>query len=77
MSGTTLAWKTTWSWTGGTGVKSFTNVQLNTGINQKLSAITTIPVSSFWPTFCHPFHSELCSDVRLRGRGRSRRPAQL
>jgi xyloglucan-specific endo-beta-1,4-glucanase len=44
VSGSTVAWKNTWAWTGGTGVKSFTNLQLNTGLNQKLSAITTMPV---------------------------------
>ncbi|KAJ7054102.1 glycoside hydrolase family 12 protein [Mycena amicta] len=46
LSGTTLAWKTTWNWVGGTGVKSFTNINLNTGINKQLSAIKTIP--SVW-----------------------------
>ncbi|KDQ53841.1 glycoside hydrolase family 12 protein [Jaapia argillacea MUCL 33604] len=48
LSGTTLAWKTNWTWTGGTGVKSFTNIQLNTGINQQLSAITTMPSTWDW-----------------------------
>ncbi|KAJ7233870.1 concanavalin A-like lectin/glucanase domain-containing protein [Mycena haematopus] len=48
LSGTTLAWKTTWTWTGGTGVKSFTNINVNSGINQQLSAITTIPVVWKW-----------------------------
>jgi len=48
LSGTTLAWKTTWTWTGGTGVKSFTNINVNSGINQQLSAITTIPATWVW-----------------------------
>ncbi|KAF9063019.1 glycoside hydrolase family 12 protein [Rhodocollybia butyracea] len=47
-SGNSLAWTTTWKWTGGTGVKSFTNIQLNAGINQKLSAISTIPSTWNW-----------------------------
>ncbi|KAF5391002.1 hypothetical protein D9757_003971 [Collybiopsis confluens] len=42
-SGSTIAWTTTWKWIGGTGVKSFTNIQLNAGINRQLSAIGTIP----------------------------------
>lgn len=45
LSGSTISWKTTWTWTGGSGVKSFSNIQLNQGINQQLSAISTIPVS--------------------------------
>lgn len=47
LSGTTLAWKTTWNWVGGTGVKSFTNIQLNSGLNKQLSAIRSIPVRCF------------------------------
>ena len=45
LSGSTISWKTTWTWTGGTGVKSFSNIQLNTGVNQQLSAISSMPVS--------------------------------
>jgi xyloglucan-specific endo-beta-1,4-glucanase len=45
LSGSTLSWKTTWTWTGGSGVKSFTNVQLNQGINKQLSAISSMPAS--------------------------------
>ncbi|KAJ6466856.1 glycoside hydrolase family 12 protein [Mycena sanguinolenta] len=48
LSGTTLAWKNTWTWTGGTGVKSFTNINLNTGINKQLSAISTMPTVWTW-----------------------------
>ncbi|KAJ7267406.1 glycoside hydrolase family 12 protein [Mycena rebaudengoi] len=47
-SGTTVGWKTTWKWTGGTGVKSYTNVQQNAGINKQLSAIKTIPAVWTW-----------------------------
>lgn len=44
VNGDTVVWSTEWSWTGGTGIKSFSNIQLNAGINQQLSAITTMPV---------------------------------
>ena len=44
LSGSTISWTTTWTWTGGSGVKSFTNIQLNDGINQQLSAISSMPV---------------------------------
>jgi len=46
FSGTTVAWKNPWNWVGGNGVKSFTNMQLNSGLNKKLSAISSIPVSA-------------------------------
>ncbi|KAI9063623.1 glycoside hydrolase family 12 protein [Trametes sanguinea] len=48
LSGNTISWKTTWTWTGGTGVKSFTNVQLNQGINKQLSAISSMPSTWKW-----------------------------
>nr|BAN51848.1 xyloglucan-specific endoglucanase [Lentinula edodes] len=48
LSGNTIAWTTVWEWVGGTGVKSFTNIQLNAGINQQLSAISTIPSTWSW-----------------------------
>ncbi|KAJ7768266.1 glycoside hydrolase family 12 protein [Mycena metata] len=48
MSGTTVAWKTTWTWTGGTGVKSFTNIGVNNGLNKQLSAIKSIPAVWTW-----------------------------
>ncbi|KAJ7841039.1 glycoside hydrolase family 12 protein [Mycena olivaceomarginata] len=48
LSGTTLAWKTTWTWTGGTGVKSYTNINVNSGINKQLSAIKSIPAVWTW-----------------------------
>ena len=46
LSGSTIAWTTTWTWTGGTSVKSFTNINVNSNINKQLSAISTIPVST-------------------------------
>jgi hypothetical protein len=46
QSGSTISWTTNWTWTAGTkGVKSFTNVGLNTGVNKQLGAIKSIPVS--------------------------------
>ncbi|KAI0029135.1 glycoside hydrolase family 12 protein [Vararia minispora EC-137] len=48
QSGSTVAWTTTWTWTGGTGVKSFTNIQQNSGINKQLSSISSIPSTWVW-----------------------------
>ncbi|KAI0782717.1 concanavalin A-like lectin/glucanase [Abortiporus biennis] len=48
LSGSTIAWKTTWTWTGGSGVKSFSNIQLNSGINKQLSAIKSMPSTWTW-----------------------------
>ncbi|KAJ6611181.1 concanavalin A-like lectin/glucanase [Mycena sp. CBHHK59/15] len=49
LSGTTLAWKTTWTWTGRRhGVKSYTNINLNSGLNKQLSAISSIPSTWTW-----------------------------
>ncbi|KAJ3712119.1 glycoside hydrolase family 12 protein [Lentinula guzmanii] len=48
LSGNNIGWTTTWNWVGGSGVKSFTNVQLNSGVNQQLSAISTIPSTWNW-----------------------------
>ncbi|KAF8313632.1 concanavalin A-like lectin/glucanase [Clavulina sp. PMI_390] len=48
-SGTTVAWKTTWSWTTGTGgVKSYTNIAVNTNLNKQLSAISTMQSTWTW-----------------------------
>ena len=48
QSGNNIAWSTTWSWTGGSGVKSYTNVGVNNGLNKKLSAIGSIPSTWKW-----------------------------
>ncbi|KAK7039470.1 glycoside hydrolase family 12 protein [Favolaschia claudopus] len=48
LDGTTLAWKTTWTWTGGNGVKSFTNINVDSGLNKQLSAISSIPTTWSW-----------------------------
>ncbi|KAJ3562944.1 hypothetical protein NP233_g9265 [Leucocoprinus birnbaumii] len=48
LSGTTLAWKNNWTWTGGNGVKSYTNINLNANLNKQLSAIKTINAAWTW-----------------------------
>lgn len=42
----TVKWSTEWTWSGEDTIKSFSNIQLNRGINQQLSAITSMPVRS-------------------------------
>ena len=44
QSSNSISWTNTWSWSGGTGIKSYTNVQQNSGANRKLSAIGTMNV---------------------------------
>ncbi|KAF9269860.1 glycoside hydrolase family 12 protein [Marasmius fiardii PR-910] len=48
LSGTTIAWKNTWNWVGGNGVKSYTNINLNNGLQKQLSAIKSIPATWRW-----------------------------
>ncbi|KAG6830172.1 hypothetical protein H0H92_001902 [Tricholoma furcatifolium] len=48
LSGTTIAWNTNWTWTGGTGVKSFTNIALDDGLNVQLSTLKSIPTTWDW-----------------------------
>ncbi|KAF5366617.1 hypothetical protein D9758_008989 [Tetrapyrgos nigripes] len=48
MSGNTIAWKNTWTWNGGNGIKSYTNIQQNAGANRQLSAIQSIPATLTW-----------------------------
>lgn len=46
LSGSTVAWHTTWSWAGGSSsVKSYSNVALE-NVNKQLSAVSSIP--SVW-----------------------------
>ena len=44
QSSNSIAWTNKWNWSGGSGIKSYTNVQQNSGANRKLSAISTINV---------------------------------
>ena len=48
LSGTTIAWKNPWKWAGGNKIKSYTNIQLNQGMNKGLKTISSIPVSFFF-----------------------------
>lgn len=52
VDGNTVQWSTTWTWTGGTGIKSFSNIQLNAGVNQQLSAINSMPVRFLLRNIC-------------------------
>jgi len=47
LSGTTVAWTTNWTWTGGNGVKSFANIQLN-GVNRQLSSVKSMTSTWTW-----------------------------
>ncbi|KAF8481475.1 concanavalin A-like lectin/glucanase domain-containing protein, partial [Gautieria morchelliformis] len=47
-SGNLIAWTTTYNWRSSDGIKSFTNIQLNAGINKKLSAIKKMPATWTW-----------------------------
>ncbi|EIN10056.1 glycoside hydrolase family 12 protein [Punctularia strigosozonata HHB-11173 SS5] len=48
LSGTTIAWTTTFDWVGGTSVKSFTDIELTSGVNVPLSSITSAPSTWKW-----------------------------
>ena len=49
VSGNTIAWETSWSWSGGpTSVKSYTNVQQNSYSRKPLSQYTSIPTTWKW-----------------------------
>ncbi|KAL0581451.1 hypothetical protein V5O48_000605 [Marasmius crinis-equi] len=48
LSGTTVAWKNNWTWSGGNGVKSYTNINLNNNLNKQLSAVKSIPATWKW-----------------------------
>jgi uncharacterized protein YbbC (DUF1343 family) len=65
LSGTTVAWKTTWKWVGGNGVKSYTNMQLNSGLNKKLSAISSIPVSCTFASLLEFFDNQFKFEVDM------------
>ncbi|KIK49012.1 glycoside hydrolase family 12 protein, partial [Suillus luteus UH-Slu-Lm8-n1] len=50
LNGDYIAWTTAYTWIGGgpDQVKSYANVQLNYGINQQLSAISSLPTDWQW-----------------------------
>lgn len=62
----TISWVTNFTWTGGTGVKSFTDCQLNDGINQQLSAISSMPVSPLLTIMCIRACYQLICDFPLQ-----------
>ncbi|KAF8906906.1 glycoside hydrolase family 12 protein [Mucidula mucida] len=48
VSGSSVAWTTTWTWSGGSGVKSYTNINAKNNINKQLSAISSIKSTWAW-----------------------------
>ena len=49
LSGTTLAWSTSWTWAGGSSsVKSYANVVVTETTEKQISAITSIPSTWEW-----------------------------
>ncbi|KAA1472626.1 concanavalin A-like lectin/glucanase [Dentipellis sp. KUC8613] len=48
VSGGAVAWAANWTWTGGTGVKSFTNVGLDDGLNVQVGQISAMPTTWKW-----------------------------
>lgn len=44
LSGSTISWRTNWTWTGGNGVKSFSNINLDANIGRQLSQIRSLQV---------------------------------
>lgn len=75
LSGSDIAWTTTWTWSGGNGVKTFSNIQLNTGVNVPLSSISSMPVSS--PPFNPPSFANDVSNTSRRGTGHTTSQAAL
>ncbi|TDL20531.1 concanavalin A-like lectin/glucanase [Rickenella mellea] len=63
LSGTTVSWWTTWSWSSNGGVKSFTNIQLNTNLNKKLSAIKSIPSTWNWSYSSYSMTADVAYDL--------------
>jgi xyloglucan-specific endo-beta-1,4-glucanase len=48
LTGNTVGFKTNWTFAGGNGVKSYTNIELTQGLNKVLSSIGTIPSTFSW-----------------------------
>ncbi|KAG2049789.1 glycoside hydrolase family 12 protein [Suillus hirtellus] len=63
FSGSTIGWTTTYTWTGGYQVKTFTNVQLNTGINQQLSAFSSMPTIWQWTQSTDEVQADVAYDL--------------
>ncbi|KAF8901162.1 glycoside hydrolase family 12 protein [Gymnopilus junonius] len=63
LNGNTIAWKTNYTWNGGSGVKSFTNMQLNANLNKQLSAIKSIPVTWNWQQSSSSVQADIAFDI--------------
>jgi len=63
LTGTTIAWTTTWTWNGAGGVKSFTDIQLNVGLNKQLSAIKSIPAVWHWSQSSSTVQADVAYDL--------------
>lgn len=63
FSGSTIGWTTTYTWTGGSQVKTFANVQLNAGINQQLSTISSIPTNWEWTQSTNEVVADVAYDL--------------
>ncbi|KAG8910148.1 hypothetical protein FRC01_006521 [Tulasnella sp. 417] len=62
QSGTTVAWKTSYTWSGGPyQVKSYSNLDLQGGLKKQISTITSIP--SAWQWTYTSASSDLVADV--------------
>ncbi|KAL0577288.1 hypothetical protein V5O48_004681 [Marasmius crinis-equi] len=61
LNGNTIGWENSWTWDGD-GIKSYTNMNLNQGINKQLSAIQSIPVDWQWS---NQFSGSVVSNVAL------------
>lgn len=73
LSGSNIAWSTTWNWSGGNGVKTFSNIQLNAGIGKQLSAIKSAPVGAVSKLALEVFElNNFWRTGRQRGIGRTR-----
>lgn len=65
IDGTTVAWSTSWSWTGGSSsVKSYSNVALES-VNKQLSAVSSIPSTWEWRLVVFSFSLSFLSSLSL------------
>ena len=57
LSSASIAWSNSWAWEGDNKIKSYTNMQLNEGLNKRLSAIKRMQVCFYerYFTMKYPF----------------------
>ncbi|KAL5486334.1 hypothetical protein ACEPAI_7380 [Sanghuangporus weigelae] len=48
LSGSAISWTTNWTWTGGNGVKSFSNINLDANIGRQLNEIQSLQSTWEW-----------------------------